>query len=181
MEGGFLSRFERRRLGLPDGFCDRHQHYFETTSFGELADEKAWAGTAGGLNNKPNEYALVVVDESQALRSADKQRARVLRCLLLGHAPRKLALVSAALVGNSLWDLYFNRQDATFAAIGVRSLKERFPDAVSRDPDDLKSDPLFDILDATTVRHTRQAPAARRRASDLLAGPRGSGLGGAVI
>ncbi len=68
--------------------------------------------------------------------------------------------MSATQFNNSLWDLYylltyFARQDATFADMGIRSLKDRFADAMRIDPNDLKPDLLFDVLDATTVRPTR--------------------------
>ena len=61
---------------------------------------------------------------------------------------------------NSLWDLYyllslFIKHDAEFADAGVRSLKERFKEVSRENPEDLRPDMLFDVLDPVTVRRTR--------------------------
>jgi hypothetical protein len=118
------------------------------------------------------------VDEAQAFRNPDTNRARALRKLLLGKPPKKLVLMSATPVNNSLWDLYylltyFARQDATFADLGIRSLKDRFADAMRIDPNDLKPDLLFDVLDATTVRRTRHF-VQRFYPNDRVKGPDGT-------
>ena len=142
-------------------FRDIHQLYMEVVSYEQLAnDAQLGGGTGTALKQSPNDYALIVVDEAQAFRNPDTDRARALRKLLQGKPPKKLVLMSATPVNNSLWDLYylltyFARQDATFADLGITSLKERFTNAMHLDPDDLKPDVLFDILDATTVRRTR--------------------------
>lgn len=133
-------------------FADAYQLYLECVSYEQLA--------AGNLNCKPNDYALVVVDEAQAFRNPETDRAKALRNLLQGRPPKTLVLMSATPVNNSLWDLYylltyFIKHDAAFANVGIRSLKDRFGDAMDEDPDELKPDKLFDILDATTVRRTR--------------------------
>ena len=133
-------------------FADKHQLYLECVSYEEL--------TAGRLNCEPNQYALIVVDEAQAFRNPITDRAKALRALLQGRPPKTLVLMSATPVNNSLWDLYylltyFIKNDAAFADEGIRSLKDRFNEAMKEDPDDLKPDVLFDILDTTTVRRTR--------------------------
>ena len=140
------------RDGTWERFADTHQLYLECVSYEQLA--------AGNLNCKPNEYALVVVDEAQAFRNPETDRAKALRNLLQGRPQKTLVLMSATPVNNSLWDLYylltyFVKNDAVFADAGIRSLKDRFNEAMKEDPDDLKPDMLFDILDATTVRRTR--------------------------
>ena len=107
-----------------------------------------------------NDYAMVVIDEAQNLRNPSTQRAEALRRLLAGSPPKKLVLLSATPVNNSLWDLYyvlsyFLRNDATFADVGIRSLRDHFATAMAQNPDDLTPEHLFDVLDAVAVRRTR--------------------------
>ena len=148
------------RDGTWDRFADRYQLYLEKISYEELANEEQLGGERAYLRQRSNDYALVVVDEAQAFRNPDTRRAQALRRLLQGRPPKTLVLLSATPVNNSLWDLYylltyFIGHDAAFADLGIRSLKERFAEAVRQDPDELKPDSLFDILDSTTVRRTR--------------------------
>ncbi len=162
---------ERRRAllvapaTLRDGtwarFADSHQLYLEIVSYEELAAERRLGGTRDVLKQDPNAYSLVVIDEAQAFRNPSTERAHALRLLLQGRPAKKLVLLSATPVNNSLWDLYylltyFIRNDAEFSDRGARSLKEKFAEAVKVDPDQLSPDALFDILDATTVRRTRR-------------------------
>jgi hypothetical protein len=132
----------------------------EVISYEELADDKQLGGTHKQIEFGANEYAMVIVDEAQAFRNPETLRARALRKLLMGKPPKKLVLLSATPVNNSLWDLYylltlFIANDGAFAENGVRSLKDKFRDAANEDPDDLTPDALFDILDQVTVRRTR--------------------------
>lgn len=136
-----------------------HDFRFETVSFEELT---MWFRDPinHSLDAPPEDYSLVVVDEAHAFRNPETERARALRHLLRGSPPKKLILMSATPVNNSLWDLYylityFAQHDAVFADRGVPSLKGRFEEAMREDPDQLRPDALFDILDATTVRRTR--------------------------
>ena len=167
------------RDGTWERFQDRHQLYVETISYEELANEsQLGVGSGHYLKQSPNDYALIVVDEAQAFRNPDTSRARALRKLLLGKPQKKLVLMSATPVNNSLWDLYylltyFARQDAAFADLGIRSLKDRFADAMRIDPNDLKPDLLFDVLDATTVRRTRHF-VQRFYPNDRVKGPDGT-------
>ncbi len=107
-----------------------------------------------------NDYALVVVDEAHNLRNPSTQRANALRRLLAGSPPKKLVLLTATPVNNSLWDLYhllgyFLRNDAAFADAGIRSLRDHFANAMALNPDDLTPEHLFDVLDTVAVRRTR--------------------------
>ena len=166
------------RDGTWERFRDIHSLYMEVISYEELANESQLGmGTGHYLKQIPNDYALVLVDEAQAFRNPDTSRAKALRKLLQGKPAKKLVLMSATPVNNSLWDLYylltyFARQDAAFADIGIKSLKERFANAMQIDPNDLKPDVLFDVLDATTVRRTRHF-VQRYYPNDKVIGPGG--------
>ena len=166
------------RDGTWERFMDRHQLYFEVLSYEQLAgDTQIGTGPHSHLKHDPKEYSLVIVDEAQAFRNPGTDRARALRRLLQGAPPKKLVLMSATPVNNSLWDLYylityFAKQDAAFADIGIRSLKGRFSDAMKIDPDDLTPDVLFDVLDVTTVRRTRHF-VQRYYPNDRVIGPEG--------
>ncbi len=107
-----------------------------------------------------NDYAMVVIDEAHNLRNPGTQRAQALRRLLEGSPPKKLVMLTATPVNNSLWDLYhllgyFLRNDAVFADAGIRSLHDHFKKAMALNPDDLTPEHLFDVLDAVSVRRTR--------------------------
>lgn len=107
------------------------------------------------------EYQLVVVDEAHNYRNPDtRTRAQVLRKLLWGQK-RDVLLLTATPVNNSLWDLYhliryYMRQDAFLADRGILSIRERFEQAAREDPSSLSPDMLYPIIDATTVKRTRQ-------------------------
>ncbi|MXW42786.1 MAG: helicase [Acidimicrobiia bacterium] len=107
-----------------------------------------------------NTYAMVVIDEAHNLRNPGTQRAQALRSLLAGSPPKKLVMLTATPVNNSLWDLYhllgyFLHNDAAFADVGIRSLRDHFAHAMALNPDDLTPEHLFDVLDAVAVRRTR--------------------------
>ena len=107
-----------------------------------------------------NDYAMVVIDEAHNLRNPGTQRAQALRRLLAGMPPKKLVMLTATPVNNSLWDLYhllgyFLRNDAVFADASIRSLRDHFAKAMALKPDDLTPEHLFDVLDAVAVRRTR--------------------------
>ncbi len=149
------------RDGMWRQFRRRYQVGIEVVSFEQLAgDRQLGQGDGSALGSGIGEYSLVVIDEAHAFRNPDTKRARALRQLLRGDPPRKVVLLTATPVNNSLWDLYdlltyFVGHDAVFADRGIRSLKERFRQADKEDPFTLNPDTLFDILDATTVRRTR--------------------------
>ncbi|MDE0116484.1 MAG: helicase-related protein [bacterium] len=116
--------------------------------------------TAVKLEAAINDYAMVVIDEAHNLRNPGTQRAQALRRLLAGSPAKKLVMLTATPVNNSLWDLYhllgyFLRNDAVFADAGIRSLRDHFANAMALNPDDLTPEHLFDVLDAVAVRRTR--------------------------
>ena len=157
------------RDGMWDRFKSEHQIFVECRSFEELL--------LGKLDQDPNQYAMVVIDEAHVFRNPDTKRAQALRRLLMGKPPKKLVLLTATPVNNSLWDLYylltlFIGHDAVFAERGIRSLKDRFGEAAQENPDDLRPDMLFDVLDAVSVRRTRHF-VKRYYPNDRIRGPHG--------
>ncbi|MXZ68713.1 MAG: helicase, partial [Acidimicrobiia bacterium] len=131
--------------------------YEDLMSDQRLNPDKA---TAVKLEAGINDYAMVVVDEAHNLRNPGTQRAEALRRLLGGTPPKKLVLLTATPVNNSLWDLYhqlgyFMRNDAAFADVGIPSTRDHFAKAMALNPDDLTPEHLFDVLDAVAVRRTR--------------------------
>lgn len=148
------------RDGMWPRFADRFQLFFDTVSYEQLRDEEALGGDSDHLSSAPQDYAMVVVDEAQAFRNPNTQRAEALRRLLRGTPPKNLVLLTATPVNNTLWDLYylltlFVGHDAAFAHRGIPSLRERFREAVNEDPYELNPDILFDVLDSVAVRRTR--------------------------
>jgi len=152
----------------------------ECISFEDLvADERLSPDTGNGakLNFAPQEYAMVVIDEAHNLRNPSTHRAEALRALLAGLPPKDVVLMTATPVNNSLWDLYyvlgyFLANDAAFADVGIRSLRDHFAEAMAMNPDDLSPEHLFDVLDAVAVRRTR--PFVKRYyPNDTVAGPDG--------
>lgn len=112
------------------------------------------------LDQDPDDYALIVVDEAHNARNPATRRAEAIRRLLAGRYRKDLVLLTATPVNNSLWDLYylllyFLRNDAVFADLGIPSLRDHFGRAMALNPDDLSPEYLFDVLDAVAVRRTR--------------------------
>lgn len=159
-------------------FLDRFDLKVDCVSYEQLANDCQLGGEEPHLRSALEDYALVVIDESHAYRNPDSPaRAGVLRRLLLGPR-RDLLLLTATPVNNSLWDLYhllryFVKQDAFFADSGVLSMRERFQDAMRVDPFNLNPDMLYPVIDATTVKRTRQF-IKRHYANDLVMLPDGS-------
>ena len=178
---------ERRRTlliaqaTLRDGTWSRFAHRFslglEVISFEQLANDVQLGGTQAHLQSKREEYSLVVIDESHALRNPDTRRAHALRQLLAGDPPKQVMMLTATPVNNGLWDLYnllayFIEHDAVFAELGIPSLRGRFEAAVEQDPFTLNPKVLFDVLDATAVRRTRHF-VQKWYGDDTVEGPGG--------
>ena len=167
-------------------FLVRFQLFVECLSFEQLAvdiqlrDAQRPNASSEHLLRPLDEYQLVVVDEAHNYRNPDTPtRAAALRRLLYGKR-RDVLLLTATPVNNSLWDLYhlirfFVRQDARFANRGILSIRERFDRAMREDPSSLSSDMLFPIIDATTVKRTRQF-VKKHYARDTITGPDGNPL-----
>lgn len=158
-------------------FQARHNLPMELASFEDIAaDGRLNPDRVGNVKlaaESINDYAMVVIDEAHNLRNPSTQRAGALRRLLAGSPPKKLVLLTATPVNNSLWDLYhllgyFLRNDAAFADVGIPSVRDRFSTAMALNPDDLTPEHLFDVLDAVAVRRTRSF-VKRYYANDTVA------------
>ncbi len=107
------------------------------------------------------EYRLIVIDEAHAFRNPETTYYRALRRLMAaGGVEKRLVLLTATPVNNSLWDLYwqillFARSEARFAGVGISNLREYFAKAMSLDLEALSPSHLFPLLDAVSVRRTR--------------------------
>ena len=172
------------RDGVWRKFLARFQLYVECLSFEQLAadhqlrDRHRPNANSEHLQRDLDEYQLVVVDEAHNYRNPDAPtRAAALRRLLYGRR-RDVLLLTATPVNNSLWDLYhlvrfFVRQDASFADRGILSIREHFHSAMREDPSNLSPDVLFPVIDATTVKRTRQF-VKKHYAGDTIGGPDGN-------
>jgi hypothetical protein len=158
-------------------FASDFQLFVERVSYEQLAADPRLGGSGKPLDRPIEEYALVVVDESQAYRNPSApKRAGVLRRLLQERPD--LVLLSATPVNNSLLDLqtlltYFLRQDSALADRGVLSVRERFRQAEREEPATLSPDLLYPVIDATTVKRTRQF-VLKHYANDTIELPDGS-------
>lgn len=167
-------------------FQSRFMMHLECLSFEELAqdtqlrDARRPKAVQQKLQRPLDEYQLIVVDEAHNYRNPDAPtRAAALRRLLFGRR-RDLLLLTATPVNNSLWDLYhllrfFLRQDAHFADRGILSIRRRFEMAMRQDPSSLSPDVLYPIIDATTVKRTRQF-VKKHYAGDSIVGSEGKSL-----
>lgn len=133
----------------------------DVVSYDELVIDQDIAGTSRARLQDLDAYAVVIVDEAHALRNASTSRADAMRALLEGESPKKLVLMTATPVNNSLSDIYtlisyFVTNDAAFASTGILSLKGYFDAAQATNPDDLSPEHLFDVMDKVAVRRTRE-------------------------
>jgi len=194
--GEILKRYHARRqrvllvcpAALRDStwkqFISDHQLFVECLSFEELAGDKQLHDDArrpnansDNLRRQLDEYQLVIVDEAHNYRNPDSPtRAAALQRLMFGRR-RDLLLLTATPVNNSLWDLYhllrfFLRQDARLAGCGILSIRARFEQAMRENPSSLSPDVLYPVIDATTVKRTRQF-IKKHYANDTITGPDG--------
>ena len=149
-------------------FQSEYDIRLETLSFEELArdkqlfDEKRRPNSnSTNLEREIEEYQLVIIDEAHNYRNPDSPtRADALRTFLYGKR-KDVLMLTATPVNNSLWDLYhltrfFLKQDTFLANRGIISIRGRFDEAMRTNPTSLSPDVLYPIIDATTVKRTRQ-------------------------
>lgn len=140
-----------------------HQHLLpaQVVSYQELAQDEQLGGTQRHLRLQKDAYRLVVIDEAHAFRNADNTWYAALD-RLLGGSEKHVVLLTATPVNNGLMDLYnlvmlFARHDAGMRArLGIPSLRELFISAGARDPDQIREEVLFPLVDAVAVRRDRR-------------------------
>lgn len=114
------------------------------------------------FRNQVQDFAMVVVDEAHNLRNAGAVRSHAVDQVILdGLHPKKVVLLTATPVNNSLTDLevlirYFVRNDAQFAPVGIPSIRRYIRAAQALNPEDLTPAHLFDLMDQVAVRRTRK-------------------------
>ena len=123
------------------------------------------------------DYSLVVIDEAHNLRNSGAQRSGAVDRVITAGNPKKVVLLTATPVNNSLVDLetlikYFIRDDARFASLGIPSIREYIKQAQTVDPANLTPEHLFDLMDQVAVRRTRKF-VKEHYANELITGPDG--------
>ena len=154
-----------------ESFLTKHQLGVENLSYQELAADRQVGEPprpgdpdrrASHLGADAEQYRLIVVDEAHAFRNPTTFHYKALKRLIAaGGTTKRLVLLTATPVNNSLWDLYyqimlFARHEAAFADLGISSLYELFDTARRMDPESLTPHLLFPVLDAISVRRTRR-------------------------
>lgn len=132
-------------------------------SFQQLAQDRQLSahGQQRVLRVDKDVYRLVVIDEAHAYRNVDNTWYAALD-RLMGGTPKKLLLLTATPVNNSLWDLHnlfllFGRHDSAFSSEPLRipSLRRFFGEAGASRTERLSEAKLFPLIDALTVRRDR--------------------------
>ena len=123
------------------------------------------------------DYSLVVIDEAHNLRNSGAQRSGAVDRVITAGSPKKVVLLTATPVNNSLTDLetlikYFIRDDARFAALGIPSIRDYIRHAQAIDPANLTPEHLFDLMDQVAVRRTRKF-VKEHYANEMIFGPDG--------
>ncbi len=112
--------------------------------------------------NQVRDYAMIVVDEAHNLRNSGADQSKAIdRVILEGKYPKKVVLLTATPVNNSLTDLdtlvrYFIRDDARFANLDIPSIRKYIRRAQDMDPENLSPEHLFQLMDQVAVRRTRK-------------------------
>ena len=135
----------------------------QVVSYQELAQDRQLVAHGGKrvLSVNKDVYRLVVIDEAHAYRNVGNTWYAALD-RLMGGAPKKLLLLTATPVNNSLWDLHnlfllFGRHDGAFNddPLRIPSLRRLFAGAGASKVENLSEEKLFPLLDALTVRRDR--------------------------
>lgn len=114
-------------------------------------------------------FDVVVVDESHNFRNPGTNRYRNLARLLVGgRASKKVILMSATPINNSIWDLYHQflllarGGDTYYRDFGVSNLRGFFGRVAKGSAE------LFDLLEETTIRRSRQDIKRRQREGERI-------------
>ena len=173
MAGALMDEYQERRQRMllirpaalkgdwGDFLSSQYLGNVEAVSPQGLANDTQLGGDTSRLSRHIDEYQLIVIDEAHNYRNPNARTlAGVLRKLLRGQK-RDLVLLTATPVNNTLYDLYylisfFLKQDSRLLKKGIHSIKGLFDEANQIDPGDLHPDLLYPLVDATTVKRTRQ-------------------------
>ncbi len=132
-------------------------------SYQQLAQDKQLSRSGGRrvLPVNKDVYRFIIIDEAHAYRNVDNTWYAALD-RLMGGTPKKLLLLTATPVNNSLWDLHslfllFGRHDGAFTGepLRVPSLRKFFAEAGASKSENLSEAKLFPLIDALTVRRDR--------------------------
>ena len=132
-------------------------------SYQQLAQDRQLVRNGGRrvLPVNKDVYRFVIIDEAHAYRNVDNTWYAALD-RLMGGTPKKLLLLTATPVNNSLWDLHnlfllFGRHDSSFNGQPLRipSLHKFFAEAGASKSENLSEAKLFPLIDALTVRRDR--------------------------
>lgn len=134
-------------------------------------------GSTDAFMQEIEDYSLVVIDEAHNLRNSGAQRSGAVDRVITAGSPKRVVLLTATPVNNSLADLetlikYFIRDDARFASLGIPSIREYIKQARAIDPANLTPEHLFDLMDRVAVRRTRKF-VKEHYANELIIGPDG--------
>ena len=141
----------------------------DIVSFQQLANDRQLSNdsTQRILQVDKDVYRLVVIDEAHAYRNSDNSWYVALDRLMSGTS-KKLLMLTATPVNNSLWDLHnlfllFARHDGAFADAPLRipSLRKFFSSAGANNPEEVSEPHLFPLIDALTVRRDRRFVVTR--------------------
>ena len=109
------------------------------------------------IENHAQDYKVIVVDESHNFRNPETNRWKNLfEVLTKGEAQKKIILLTATPVNNTVWDLFhqlrlITRDDDGFLLVaGIKSLEGYFRKA------EANNDVLYEVLEALAVRRSRQ-------------------------
>jgi len=119
-----------------------------------------------------NGVDLVVVDESHNFRNPSTGRYRnLMKLLATGKRDKRLVLMTATPINNTVWDLYHQislitrAEDTYYRDYGIRNLQSFFR-AVDRGEAE-----LFDLLEEVAVRRSRHDIRCRQQAGEVIVLP----------
>lgn len=119
-----------------------------------------------------NGYDFVLVDESHNFRNPNTGRYQnLIKLIATGKADKRVALMTATPINNSIWDLYHQTMlltrgsDTYFRERSIPNLKGFFKKVSEGSAE------LFDLLELTTVRRSRWDIKKRQEAGEVITLP----------
>lgn len=116
-----------------------------------------------------NDFDVVLIDESHNFRNPGTNRYQnLMKLLATGKPDKRVILMTATPINNSIWDLYHQAsfltrgQDVAFRDYGIRNLRSFF-----REVEDGGAD-IFLLLEQVMVRRSRQDVKQRQAAGEII-------------